>query len=253
MATAPYGLVRVTGPTGSGKSTTLYGTLNAVKNPELNVITVEDPIEYQLPGINQVQVAPKRRLTFASALRSILRQDPDVILVGEIRDQETGQLAAEAALTGHLVLSSLHTNDALGSIMRLTELGIEPCVVAPALLGVVSQRLVRSVCEACDQLRAPDAVELASLDLPAVPARTLIAHPVGCASCHRTGYEGRIAVREVLTVNDELRAMISRRASANEMREAIVASGFKTMRFHALRLWLAGRTSSREVIRATRS
>ncbi len=253
MANAPFGLVLVTGPTGSGKSTTLYSALNAIKNPDLNIITVEDPVEYQLAGINQVQVAPKRGLTFASALRSILRQDPDVILVGEIRDQETGQLAAEAALTGHLVLSSLHTNDALGSIMRLSELGVEPFLVAPSLLGVVSQRLIRSVCKACCQLRAPEAAELAALALPGVPAGTRIAQPIGCTACHRTGYSGRLAIREVLTVDDELRAMITRSASASEMRTAIIAKGFRTMRFHALRLWLAGQTSTREVIRATGS
>ncbi len=253
MVGAPYGLVLVTGPTGSGKSTTLYAALNAIRNPELNIITVEDPVEYQLAGINQVQVAPKRGLTFAGALRSILRQDPDVILVGEIRDQETGQLAAEAALTGHLVLSSLHTNDALGSIMRLSELGVEPFLVAPSLLGIVSQRLVRTLCPLCRHTRAPEASELAALDLPRVPEGTRISHPVGCTACHRTGYSGRVAVREVLTIDDELRAMITSRATVGEMREVVIAAGFKTMRFHALRLWLAGRTSTGEVIRATRS
>ncbi|MCX5743459.1 MAG: GspE/PulE family protein [Proteobacteria bacterium] len=253
MASSPYGLVLVTGPTGSGKSTTLYAALNAIRRPDVNIITVEDPVEYQLPGINQVQVAVKRGLTFPSALRSILRQDPDVILIGEIRDQETGQLAAEAALTGHLVLSSVHTNDALSSITRLTELGVEPFLVAPSLVGIVAQRLMRLVCKACVELAPPDAAELEALGLPGVPAGTVVARGRGCAACHRTGCSGRVAVREVLTVDEELRAMITRRAPVEEMRAAAIAKGFKTMRFAALRMWLAGITSTREVIRVTRS
>ncbi len=253
MASAPYGLVLVTGPTGSGKSTTLYAALNAVKSAESNIITVEDPVEYQLAGINQVQVSPKRGLTFASALRSILRQDPDVILVGEIRDQETGTLAAEAALTGHLVLSSLHTNDAVSSIMRLTELGVEPFLVAPSLLGIVSQRLVRAVCKACKEAYTPEAAELATIGLPSVPAGTRVAHGRGCTACHGTGYAGRVAIREVLEIDDPLRAMIGERATVEQLRTHVLEHGFKTMRFQAMRLWLAGVTSSREVIRATRS
>jgi type IV pilus assembly protein PilB len=253
LVRAPYGLVLVTGPTGSGKSTTLYAALNAVRDPEVNVVTVEDPVEYQIPGINQVQVAPKRGLTFASALRSILRQDPDVILVGEIRDQETGQLAAEAALTGHLVLSSLHTNDAPSSITRLTELGIEPYLVAPSLLGIVSQRLMRAVCKTCGELYTPEAAEVAAVGLRNVPAGTQIARGRGCSACHRTGYSGRLAVRELLTVDDEIRALIAKRATVDQLRAAAVAKGFRTMRFHALRLWLAGLTPTREVIRVTRA
>jgi len=253
LARAPYGLVLVTGPTGSGKSTTLYAALNAVRDPEVNVVTVEDPIEYQISGINQVQVAPKRGLTFATALRSILRQDPDVILVGEIRDQETGQLAAEAALTGHLVLSSLHTNDALSSITRLTELGVEPYLVAPSLLGVIAQRLMRAVCRSCRETYAPDPAEVAAVGLTAVPAGTQVARGRGCSACHRTGYAGRLAVRELLTVDDEMRSLIARRATVDDMRAAAVRKNFKTMRFHALRLWLAGLTPTREVIRVTRA
>jgi type IV pilus assembly protein PilB len=253
MVRSPYGLVLVTGPTGSGKSTTLYAALNAVRDPTVNVISVEDPVEYQIGGVNQVQVNVKRGMTFPAALRSILRQDPDVILVGEIRDQETGVLAAEAAMTGHLVMSSLHTNDAIGSITRLTELGIEPYLIAPSLLGVVAQRLMRAVCKQCKETYAPEAAELTALGLPSVPPGTMVSRGRGCAACHRSGHSGRIAVRELLTVDDELRALITRRASVEEMRTAAVKKGFKTMRFHALRLWLAGATSTREVIRVTKA
>jgi type II secretory ATPase GspE/PulE/Tfp pilus assembly ATPase PilB-like protein len=223
-----------------------------VKDPEVNVVTVEDPVEYQIGGINQVQVNPKRGLTFAGALRSILRQDPDVILVGEIRDQETGILAAEAALTGHLVLSSLHTNDALGSITRLLELGVESYLVAPSLLGIVAQRLVRTACKACRELRPPDDQELQLLGLPSVPSGTLVAHTRGCPACHGSGYSGRAAIREVLTVDDELRMLITRSAPLDELRNAALAKGFRTMRFHALRLWLQGVTTTRELMRVTR-
>ena len=253
MVQSPYGLVLVTGPTGSGKSTTLYAALNAVKTPDVNIVTVEDPVEYQIAGINQVQVAPKRGLSFASALRSILRQDPDVILVGEIRDQETGQLAAEAALTGHLVLSSLHTNDAASSITRLCELGVEPFLVAPSLLGIVSQRLVRTVCQGCKEEYAPEPSELVALGLPSVPDKTRVVRGRGCSACHRTGSAGRVAVREVLVIDDELRALITRRAHTDEIRTAALAKGFRSMRFAALRLWLAGAVATREVIRVTRS
>jgi len=253
MVRSPYGLILVTGPTGSGKSTTLYAALNAVRDPEINVVSVEDPVEYQIGGINQVQVAPKRGLTFAGALRSILRQDPDVILVGEVRDHETAVLAAEAALTGHLVLTSLHTNDAPSSIVRLLELGVEPHLIAPSLIGVISQRLVRSICKGCREYYPPDLHELAALGLPAVPAGTRVAHGRGCSACHGTGYHGRVAVRELLVVDDAIRAMIGRRASADDLRAAAVQRGFRTMRFEALRLWLAGGTTSRELIRVTRA
>jgi len=249
MLRAPGGLVLVTGPTGSGKSTTLYAALNAVKTPEINVVTIEDPVEYQLPGINQVPVNPRRGMTFASALRAILRQDPDVILVGEIRDEETGTLAAEAALTGHLVLSSMHTPDAIGAVVRLEELGVPRYLVAPTLLGVVSQRLVRRVCAGCQERYTPDAALLDALGLPEVPAGTRLTRGRGCPACQGSGYAGRVAVREVLTVDDELRALITRDVGAPELRTHAAARGFRTMRFAALRLCLAGVTSAREVLR----
>ncbi|MBC7976233.1 MAG: type II/IV secretion system protein, partial [Myxococcales bacterium] len=253
MVRSPYGLILVTGPTGSGKSTTLYAALNAVRDPEINVVSVEDPVEYQIGGINQVQVATKRGLTFAGALRSILRQDPDVILVGEVRDHETAVLAAEAALTGHLVLTSLHTNDAPSSIVRLLELGVEPHLIAPSLIGVISQRLVRSICKACRELYHPEASELATLGLPALPPGTQVARGRGCCVCHGTGYHGRTAVRELLVVDDEMRTLIAHRATVDEMRAAAVRNGFRTMRFEALRLWLSGGTTWRELIRVTRA
>jgi pilus retraction protein PilT len=253
LADLKSGLVLVTGPTGSGKSTTLYAALNAVRDPEVNVVTVEDPIEYQIGGINQVQVAPKRGLTFASALRSILRQDPDVILVGEVRDQETGQLAAEAALTGHLVLTSMHTNDAISSVTRLLELGVEPYLIAPSLVGVVAQRLVRTVCSACAVYAEPNAEELSQVGLTTAPPGTKIAHAKGCPSCHNTGYNGRTAIRELLPIDEKLRAMIAQRADTEQLRAVAIASGFRTLRFHALRLWLAGTTTTRELIRVTRA
>jgi type IV pilus assembly protein PilB len=253
MVKSPYGLVLVTGPTGSGKSTTLYAALNAVRTPDVNIVTVEDPVEYQIPGINQVPINARRGLTFAGALRSILRQDPDVILVGEIRDQETGVLAAEAALTGHLVLSSLHTNDAIGAVLRLSEIGVAPYLISPTLLGVVSQRLVRKVCASCIERYHPDASELEAIGLPSVPSGTEVARGRGCPACHGTGLFGRTAVREVLTVDDTMRTMISRNATADELRVHAAGLGFRTMRFSALRLWLAGVTSTREVVRVTAS
>ncbi len=252
MIQAPYGLVLVTGPTGSGKSTTLYAALNAVRSPELNIVTVEDPIEYQLPGLNQVQVNVKRGLTFAGALRSILRQDPDVVLVGEIRDRETGVVAAEAAMTGHLVFASLHTNDAIGAVTRLTEMGVEPYLVAPSLVGIVAQRLMRKVCTGCVEPHVPDPAELAALGLPALPDGVHLVRGRGCVACHRTGYQGRIAIRELLEIDDTLRAMISASASADALRTQAIATGFRTMRFAALRLLLAKITSAREVLRITR-
>ncbi len=252
MISAPHGLILVTGPTGSGKSTTLYAALNAVRSPELNLVTVEDPVEYQLPGIAQVQVNAKRGLTFATALRSILRQDPDVILIGEIRDHETGVIAAEAALTGHLVFSSLHTNDAIGAVIRLTELGVEPFLVAPSLVGVVAQRLFRKICTACIERYVPDAAELTALGLPELPDGVKLARGRGCGACHRTGYAGRVAVRELLEIDETMRAMIATGAGTTELRDHAVRNGFKSMRYHALRIALQGVTSAREVLRITR-
>ena len=251
MIRVPYGLLLVTGPTGSGKSTTLYGALNAVRSPELNIVSVEDPVEYQLPGINQVQVNPKRGLTFAGALRSILRQDPNIILVGEIRDHETGVIAAEAALTGHLVMSSLHTNDAASAVTRLTEMGIEPYLVAPSLIGVIAQRLMRRICKSCARDYEPPPGEAQLLGLPPLPAGTRFRRGAGCDACQRTGYSGRTVVRELLQMDDGLRALIGRSAPADELRSHLVSRGFRSMRFAALKHLFAGITTVEEVLRVT--
>jgi type IV pilus assembly protein PilB len=252
LITVPYGLVLVTGPTGSGKSTTLYSALNAVRSPEINVVTVEDPVEYRIPGINQVQVNPKRGLTFAGALRSILRQDPDVVLVGEIRDRETGMIAAEAALTGHLVLSSLHTNDATSAVTRLLEMGLEPFLLAPALVGVVAQRLVRKTCGACAEEYTATAAELKVLGVAALPDGTRLRRGRGCAACGGTGYRGRTAIHEVLEATPAIKAGILRGTGADELRVEAAAAGFRTMRLQALRKLFTGVTTSQEVVRLTR-
>jgi type IV pilus assembly protein PilB len=252
MIRVPYGILLVTGPTGSGKSTTLYGALNAVRSPEINIVSVEDPVEYQLPGINQVQVNPKRGMTFAGALRSILRQDPNVILIGEIRDHETGIIAAEAALTGHLVMSSLHTNDAPSSITRLIEMGIEPYLVAPALVGIIAQRLLRKVCGQCAEEYEPTEAELVALGLPSLPPGTTFRRGRGCAACQRSGYSGRTAIRELLNVTDPIRAAIARGSNDTEIRAIAVAEGFRSMRMQALKRLFAGVTTFQEVLRVTR-
>ncbi|MBA3461514.1 MAG: type II/IV secretion system protein [Deltaproteobacteria bacterium] len=252
MIRSPYGLVLVTGPTGSGKSTTLYAALNTVRSPDTNIVTVEDPVEYQLPGINQVHVNPKRGLTFATALRSILRQDPDIILVGEIRDHETGMIAAEAALTGHLVLASLHTNDAISAVTRLTEMGIEPYLLAPSLVGVVAQRLVRRICPDCSERYIPADEELAAIGVPSLPSGIELARGRGCESCHRTGYKGRVAVREVLEIDESTRALITRHCTTSDLKAHVTKRGWRGMRFSALRLLFARQTTTREVLRMTK-
>ncbi|MFC5928078.1 type II secretion system protein GspE [Cryobacterium melibiosiphilum] len=247
----PYGMILVTGPTGSGKSTTLYTTLNSVSRPEINVITVEDPVEYRMAGINQVQVNPKAGLTFASALRSILRSDPDVVLLGEIRDHETAQIAIEAALTGHLVLSTLHTNNAPSAITRLTEMGIEPFLVGSALDCVVAQRLARHLCERC---KAPDArspEELAHLRFPVDPQHPspIIFKPNGCANCSNTGYRGRIAVHEVMTVSEEIERLCVARASSAEIARAANDQGMISLRDDGWAKVRLGLTSIEEILR----
>jgi type IV pilus assembly protein PilB len=253
MIRQPYGLLLVTGPAGSGKSTTLYGAINDIRSEQVNICTIEDPIEYQLPGINQVQVNTKRGLTFASALRSILRQDPNVILVGEMRDRETGTTAAEAALTGHLVLSTLHTNDAAEAVTRLVELGIEPHTFAPALIGIVAQRLVRRVCPECTERYRPDALELATLGLGELPAGATFARGRGCSYCSGTGHRGRTAIRELLPGTESIRRAILAGAATAEIRREAARQGFRNLRFAALRKLFAGTTSTGEVLRLTRS
>ena len=247
----PYGMILVTGPTGSGKSTTLYTTLNAVARPEINVITVEDPVEYRMAGINQVQVNPKAGLTFASALRSILRSDPDVVLLGEIRDHETAQIAIEASLTGHLVLSTLHTNDAPSAITRLTEMNIEPFLVGSALDCVVAQRLARRLCDRCREPHTQSLESLVNLkvgftaDMP-VPA---LYRPVGCQVCSQTGYRGRVALHEVMTVTEEIERLAVARASSAEIARLAREQGMLTLRQDGWAKAQLGITSIEEILR----
>ncbi len=248
----PHGMILVTGPTGSGKSTTLYSTLGAVARPEINVITVEDPVEYRMDGINQVQVNPKAGLTFASALRSILRSDPDVVLLGEIRDHETAQIAIEASLTGHLVLSTLHTNDAPSAVVRLTEMGIEPFLVGSALDCVVAQRLARKLCDRCKQPASSSAEELDRLGFPATgpngePLRLFA--PVGCRQCSNTGYRGRIALHEVMAVSEEIERLTVERASSADIARVAKRQGMLTLRQDGFAKALLGLTSLEEILR----
>lgn len=245
----PYGMILVTGPTGSGKSTTLYATLNILSQPQVNVITVEDPVEYRLPGINQVQTNNKAGLTFASALRSILRSDPDIVLIGEIRDHETANIAVEASLTGHLVLSTLHTNDAPSAVTRLVEMGIEPFLVGSALDAVVAQRLCRSLCERCREAYRPAPADLAAVrfELPADVDH--LYRPVGCSSCAGTGYRGRMALHEVMSVTEEVERLTVARASTDEISRLARAQGMATLREDGWLKVQQGRTSIEEVLR----
>jgi type IV pilus assembly protein PilB len=249
--TKPYGTILVTGPTGSGKTTTLYATLNILNQPTKNVITVEDPVEYQLEGINQIQVNNKAGLTFAAALRTILRADPDIILVGEIRDRETAGIAVEAALTGHLVLSTVHTNDASTTPNRLIEMGVEPFLVGSALDCIVAQRLARKLCERCREAYPVEEDKLASMgweatgmDLPRQLFRS-----VGCGACGTTGYSGRFAVHEVLNINEEIERMVVEHAHADDIKKAAVADGMLTLRQAGLMAAAVGTTSLDEVMR----
>ncbi len=247
----PYGMILVTGPTGSGKSTTLYATLNIVSKPEVNVITVEDPVEYRLAGINQVQTNVKAGLTFAAALRSILRSDPDIVLLGEIRDHETAQIAVEAALTGHLVLSTLHTNDAPSAITRLTEMGIEPFLVGSALDCVLAQRLARRLCPKCKQAYTPTRQFLADARFPwgvDEPLPTLY-RPIGCSACSKTGYKGRLALHEVMAVSEEIERLAVEHASALAISKVALEQGMITLRNDGLTKVKAGHTSIEEILR----
>jgi type IV pilus assembly protein PilB len=249
--TKPYGMILVTGPTGSGKSTTLYATLNIVSTPEKNVITVEDPVEYRLPGINQVQTNAKAGLTFAAALRSILRSDPDIVLLGEIRDHETAQIAIEAALTGHLVLSTLHTNDAPSAISRLIEMGIEPFLVASALDCVLAQRLARRLCTKCKEEYTPTAEALDNARFPwdrTGPIPTLF-RPVGCSACSKTGYKGRLALHEVMNVTEAVERLAVERASGDQIGQVARAEGMTTLRNDGMAKVIQGVTSLEEILR----
>ncbi len=248
----PYGTILVTGPTGSGKSTTLYATLNILNDESKNVITIEDPVEYRLPNINQVQVNLKAGLTFAAALRSVLRSDPDIVLVGEIRDIETANIAIQAALTGHLVLSTLHTNDAASTPIRLVEMGVEPFLVGSALDCIVAQRLARKLCDKCKERFEPTAAELsaAGWDMEADGGvRPTLFRPVGCSKCSRTGYYGRFAIHEVMPVTEEIERLIAERAHSEDLKKAAIADGMLPLRQAGLRTVRNGTTSIEEVLR----
>ena len=249
----PNGIVLVTGPTGSGKTTTLYTGLLSLNSITRKVVTVEDPIEYQLRGINQIQVKPQIGLTFASLLRSILRQDPDVIMVGEIRDLETAEIAVQAALTGHLVLSTLHTNSAAASITRLRDMGLEDYLITAVLRGVLAQRLLRRLCPECRRpAEAPPAL-IERFALPCTNGPPVLWHAVGCPQCRGTGYRGRQAIAEFLEPNDEIARLVFARADHAAIERAAVAAGMTTMFQAGLEAVLAGTTTIEEVVRSIRA
>jgi len=251
----PHGILLVTGPTGSGKTTTLYSALNEIKSEDTKIITTEDPIEYQLEGINQIQVHHKVGLTFAASLRSILRHDPDVVLIGEIRDLETAENATQASLTGHLVFSTLHTNDAAGAFMRLCDMGVEPFLVSSTVEGVMAQRLVRSLCKHCREKHVPDREDVPD-DFPydeIIGSQGGIYDAVGCRQCRGTGYSGRMGIYELLVANDEIRLLASERQASNVIKRAAMAAGMRTLRMDGWNKVRSGITTIAEVLRVTKA
>ena len=257
MIRKPHGIILATGPTGSGKTTSLYACLKEINSPDVKIITLEDPVEYELEGINQIQVNPDIDFTFADGLRHILRQDPDKVLVGEIRDYETAEMAIHTSLTGHLVFSTLHTNDAPGAVTRLIDMDVEPYLVASTVEGIIAQRLARRVCKACCEMYSPDMHELAGLmqngngNNTPIPYDLMIPRAVGCKECRGRGYKGRIGIFEVLFMNEEIRAMALKRASTNEIRRLAVQLGMKGLREDGWRKVAAGSTTVDEVLRLT--
>jgi len=251
-----HGVIFVTGPTGSGKSTTLYASLNRINASEKNIMTIEDPIEYQLEGISQMQVATKKGVTFVNALRHVLRQDPDVIMVGEVRDIETARMVIQSSLTGHLVFSTLHTNDSAGAVTRLLDLGVEPYLVSSSLIAIMAQRLVRKICPDCRQLYEPSRRELSELGLlgaAAGGANQQFYVGAGCDKCFQTGYRGRTGIYELLLVNEEIQDLIYKRESAGTIKKAALAAGLQTLRMDGARKVLRGITTVAEVLRVTQA
>jgi general secretion pathway protein E len=245
----PHGIVLVTGPTGSGKTTTLYASMSRLPRGALNVMTVEDPIEFALDGVGQTQVNARIELSFARALRSILRQDPDIIMIGEIRDLETAQIAVQASLTGHLVLATLHTNDAISAVTRLADMGVEPYLLASSVLGVLAQRLVRCLCTTCRTAAAPSQGEAKVLEQLGLPSSMPLFAPVGCAACNASGYRGRTGIYELVLVDETIRRLIHDRAGEPALREACERLGVRTLAIDGGR-WLAdGATSLAELLR----
>jgi type IV pilus assembly protein PilB len=246
----PQGTIVASGPTGSGKTSTLYATLSELNTPDRGIITVEDPVEYRIDGIKQLQIDVKSGLTFPTALRSILRADPDIVLVGEIRDLETARIAAEAALTGHLVLTTIHTSRASAVPLRLMDMGVEPFLVTSALSCIVGQRLVRKLCERCAEPDSPDPVLLESLGVSAdaVPDGS-IRRAVGCSHCHNSGYRGRMAIYEILPMNEDVNRLVMARASSRDIERWAIAGGMDTLRMAAVRRVVAGQLSIEEMLR----
>jgi general secretion pathway protein E len=252
LVAAPNGIILVTGPTGSGKTTSLYAVLSHINTPDINIITVEDPVEYQIDGINQIQVNPKIGLTFASGLRSIVRQDPDVILVGEIRDRETAEIAVQSALTGHLVFSTLHTNDSPSAITRLVDIGIEPFLIASSVNAVIAQRLLRILCQDCRQPSqlGPSALHRIGLDPDSVKGHTIYS-PGGCEACVQTGYRGRIGIFEFMTMSETLKNLILEAFDAGAIKARAMEEGMITLQQDANRKVVRGMTSVDEAFRVT--
>jgi len=250
----PHGILLVTGPTGSGKTTTLYTALDRLNKPDVKILTVEDPVEYQMPGINQIQVKPQIDLTFANALRSIVRQDPDVIMIGEIRDLETAQIAVQSALTGHLVLSTVHTNDAPSTVNRLLDMGVEDYLLTSTVIGILAQRLVRTLCPHCKEeyVALPELVEEMGLRKFADCGEIRLFHEKGCRECAQTGYIGRISIMEMLPMTDPLRSLIMRHATSTDLRAEAIKGGMTTMYEDGMRKAVAGVTTFEEVLRVTR-
>jgi len=250
---SPYGIVLVTGPTGSGKTTTLYAALSTINQPAINIITIEDPIEYQIDGIGQIQVNPKIDLTFAAGLRSIVRQDPDVILVGEIRDRETAEIAIQSSLTGHLVFSTLHTNDAASAVTRLIDMGIEPFLVTSSVIAIIAQRLVRVLCPKCKEADEPDAESLANMGIGReVLARHVLYRRTGCHACMNTGYRGRTAIFEIMLMEDDIKRLILKTSDSNQINDLAIQKGMTNLLHDGAQKVLAGVTTIEEVFRVTR-
>jgi general secretion pathway protein E len=247
-----HGIILVTGPTGSGKTTTLYAALSRINTREKNIITVEDPIEYQLPGVGQIQVAPKIGLTFGAGLRSILRHDPDVIMIGEIRDLETAEIAIQASLTGHLVFSTLHTNDSASAMTRLSDMGVEPFLITSSVVGIMAQRLVRNICPNCKAPDTPTPELLEELGLDASAAGDVqVYRGTGCESCFNTGYYGRTCINEILMVDDRLRRLVLKGSDASEIKQQAISNGMISLRQDGIQKVLAGITTVEEVLRVT--
>ena len=254
MINRSHGVIFVTGPTGSGKSTTLYAALNQIDSVEKNVMTIEDPIEYQLGGISQMQVASKKGMTFINALRHVLRQDPDVIMVGEVRDEETASMAIQSSLTGHLVFSTLHTNDASGAVSRLLDFGVEPYLLSSSLIGVLAQRLLRRICQECKQEYQPQPHELRELGFGEDhPEGAHFSVGAGCDKCFDTGYRGRTGIYELLMINEGIREMIYQKQSSGVIKKQAIENGMQTLRMAGAKKALEGETTIAEVIRVTQA